>query len=71
MQTILDKGLDKVVIEFIKVRGGDLHAYNEFTSKIQENGEVSLDDMDLASSQPRSTAVVNVFFKSMHIDNNF
>jgi len=71
MQTIMDKGLDKSVIELLKIRGGDAYAYSEFTSKILEEGSVSLSDMDLASSSPRSAVITNVFFKSMHIDNNF
>lgn len=68
-QTMLSKGLDKSVVEFLAIRGGNPHAYAEYKSRISETGQVNLSDIS-ASSTNRSAVVASVYLKGMHIDNN-
>jgi len=70
MQTIADKGLEKSVVELLKVRGGDIHAYSEYKQRLIETGEVALNEMNLGESTTRSVVISNVYLKGMHIDNN-
>jgi hypothetical protein len=69
MQTLVSKGLDKSIIEFMKVRGGDVHAYSEFKSKLEETGNANLSDLS-TDSVPRSVMVAETYLRGMHIDNN-
>lgn len=69
MQTIANKGLDKSILEFIKVRGGDIHAYADFKAQLEETGKVDVSSIG-TDSTPRSTVVAGVYLKAMHIDNN-
>lgn len=68
-QLIMDKGLDKAVLELIKVRGGDINAYAEYSAQIAETGSVSLENLSM-DSVPRSAVVASAYLKAMHIDNN-
>lgn len=69
MQTLHGKGLDKTIIELIKPRGGDIHAYAELKSQLEETGSANLSDMNIDSS-PRSVTVADIYLKGMHLDNN-
>jgi ribosomal protein S18 acetylase RimI-like enzyme len=64
------RGLSKTLRELVGVRGGDIAAFGEFKRQIEENGSVQLDTLS-TDSRARSGAIVNIFFKAMHLDNNF
>jgi hypothetical protein len=53
----------------MKVRGGDVHAYSEFKSKLEETGTANLSDLS-PDSIPRSVMVADIYLRGMHIDNN-
>ena len=65
---LMNRNLEKTAIEFIKVRGGDVKAYQEFKSKILNDKTVSLDSLDLKDSKPKSVKVIDAYFKGIHID---
>lgn len=69
MQTIANKGLDKSILELIKVRGGDMNAYAEFKSQLEETGNANMSDIS-TDTTPRSVVIAGVYLKAMHIDNN-
>jgi hypothetical protein len=69
MQTMVNKGLDKSILELIKVRGGDNLAYAEFKSMLEETGVSRLSELSTDTS-PRSVVVAEMYLKAMHIDNN-
>lgn len=68
-QTLDSKGLHKSLIELIDVRGGNLDAYAQFKSQLEETGEVSMNDLD-RSSRVISARTARVMLQSMHLDNN-
>ena len=65
---LTNRKLEKSIIEFIKIRGGDIKSYNEFKTKLLENGSVYLSELDLDESQTRSTIVADDYLKGIHID---
>lgn len=69
MQLMADKGLDKSIIELLKIRGGDLHAYSDYVNQLTETGEVNVSSIDTSTS-PRSAVTASIYLKAMHIDNN-
>ena len=69
MQTILSKGLKMSISELIRVRGGDISSYSEFKSQLEETGTASLNDLS-NESRARSSVILSVYLRSMHIDNN-
>ena len=62
-------GLDDVLVEFMKVRGGDIHAYANFKQQLEENGSIYLESLD-NNTVVRSTVVLSTILKCMLIDNN-
>ena len=69
MQTILSKGLKTSIAELIRIRGGDINAYADFKSQLEDTGVVSLNDVT-ADSRARSSVILSTYLRSMHIDNN-
>lgn len=69
MQLIADKGLDLSIYELLKARGGDVHAYAEYSGQMLETGRVDLRSLS-SDSTPRSAVIAGVYLKAMHIDNN-
>lgn len=67
---LASKGFEKSIIELIKVRGGDLEAYNKLKHKILDSGNVMLNELDLDKSKPKSVVVLDGFLKAIHIDIN-
>ncbi len=70
IQCLYAQGLDVTLQELLKVRGGDMHAYNEFTRQLEETGEASMDRIS-KDSTTRSVVVTDVYFKTMHFKTNF
>lgn len=68
-QIILSKGLTTCIHELINIRGGNLPAYAEFKSQLQETGSVSLNEIP-TDSQVRSSVVLATYMRSMLLDTN-
>ena len=68
-QLMYARGLDKSIIEFMKVRGGDIHAFATFKQQLEESGEATLGSLD-PNTLPRSAVVMSSILKSMYFDNN-
>lgn len=64
------RGLDSTLLEFMKVRGGDIHAFASMKQQLEDNGEVHLASIDQASV-PRSAIVMKIVLQCMYLDNNF
>lgn len=69
-QFLHGRGLDKTILEFMKVRGGDIHAYAQFKQQLEETGTGSLDSLD-ANTVARSAVTLSTILKGMLLDNNF
>lgn len=69
LQALYARGLKNVILEFAKVRGGDVHAYSNFKLQMEETGEASLDNLEQGTIN-RSAVIASVFLKGMHLDNN-
>ncbi|AEH03595.1 RNA polymerase beta subunit [Pseudomonas phage PhiPA3] len=71
IQVNASKGLNNMVLELIKFRGGDEKAYNAMNKSIIETGEASLDSiMAETPSQTKSNLTLSVYLKGMHLNNN-
>ncbi|BEG72419.1 hypothetical protein [Pseudomonas phage vB_PaeM_PS119XW] len=71
IQVNASKGLNNMVLELIKFRGGDEKAYNAMNRSIIETGEASLDSiMAETPSQVKSNKTMSVYLKAMHLQNN-
>lgn len=68
-QILMNKNLRNSILELLKVRGGDVNTYNEFKNKLLNEGSVRLDELE-SNTYPRSTVMLSVILKCMHIDNN-
>lgn len=68
-QLLYARGLKQTITEFMKVRGGDIHAFATFKQQLEESGEASLGSLD-PNTLPRSAMVLSVILKSMYFDNN-
>lgn len=69
LQSLLSQGLDNMVTEFIKYRGGDEAAYRELERNLIENGRVSTTQLN-GLGITKSVQTLSTFFKGMHIGNN-
>jgi len=63
------RGLYNMLVEFLKVRGGDITALGEFKRQAEETGKVSIASFT-TNSRARSAVIVGVLLKSMLYDNN-
>ena len=64
------RGLDKTLIEILKIRGGDVDTYGEFKRQLEETGSCDTSTITSAT-RVKSAHSLNVFLKGMLIDNNF
>lgn len=64
---LTQRGLVNTAIELLKVRGGDVDAYDEFARSCYETGSSSLNNID-PNSKARSSIVTKTLFKGMMID---
>lgn len=70
-QVNLSKGLDKMLLELVKFRGGDAKAYAAMNKSIYETGEASLEHiMATVPSRVKATEALNTLFTAMHIRTN-
>lgn len=68
-QLLYARGLDKTLVEFMKVRGGDIHAFATFKQQLEESGMSKIEALD-PNTLPRSAVVMSAVLKSMYLDNN-
>ncbi len=69
---LFSRGYDKSILEFIKLRGGDLKMMAEAERMIRETGGVSLDGLsDNMRTRVKSTLTLSTLLKGAHLDNNF
>lgn len=68
-QLLYSRGLSKTLDEFVKIRGGDIHAFSTFKQQLEETGSVRLESID-PTTVPRSAVVMGVVLKCMLLDNN-
>lgn len=65
------KGLDNMVLELIKFRGGDEKAYNAMNRSIYATGEVSLNAISARMpTSVKAAQTLSVMLKAMHLQNN-
>ena len=63
-------GADNILIEALKVRGGDSGAYRSYISNLENNGSVNLDTINRSSTGVQSSATLEAIFNSMMLDIN-
>ena len=64
------RGLDVVLIEMMKIRGGDQKAFNYSNRAIWERGDVTLDELERLGSRPKSVESLHTFLTAQHLENN-
>ena len=64
------RGLDVVLIEMMKIRGGDQKAFNYSNRAIWERGDVTLDELERLGSRPKSVESLRTFLTAQHLENN-
>jgi hypothetical protein len=69
---LFSRGYEKSILEFIKLRGGDLKLLSEAERTIRETGGVSLDSLsERMKTRVKSTLTLSTLLKGAHLDNNF
>ena len=68
-QLMYARGLNNCITEFMKVRGGDIHAFATFKQQLEETGSIRMESLD-QNTIPRSAVVLSAVLKSMYFDNN-
>lgn len=69
---LFSRGYEKSILEFIKLRGGDLKMLAEAERIVRETGGVSLDALsDKMKTRVKSTLTLSTLLKGAHLDNNF
>lgn len=69
-QILYAMGLESVVVESLKYRGGDVEGGNEFDRRLLENGEVEINSLLEVDTRVRSTDTLKALWLGMHYDNN-
>lgn len=69
MQIANSLNLDKTIIEFTKVRGGDLGAYNALSNLMTTQGGASLAAVSSMGTRVKSQQTLSAFLTSMHLAN--
>ena len=69
IQSLHVRGLDQTLNELVRVRGGDVNAYGDFSRQLEENGEAKLSSLD-PRTRARSATIGRVLLEGMMIENN-
>ena len=69
IQNLHVRGLDQTLTELVRVRGGDVSAYGDFSRQLEENGEAKLSSLD-PRTRARSATIGRVLLEGMMIENN-
>lgn len=70
LQLLYSQGLDDVIRELFKFRGGDEQAYRAMTKDALLTGMPSMNDVDGGDTQVKATESLSILLKSAHLDNN-
>ncbi len=66
---LVSKGLDKSAVELLKIRGGDITAYQAAKLQIEESGSANFEELPL-ENRPRSVVTANIFLASLGVEAN-
>ena len=69
IQILASHGLDKTLLEMLKMRGGDTKAFNAMNAEISKTGSVSIDSIADMGTEVKATTTMNTFFTCMHLGN--
>lgn len=69
IQNLHVRGLDQTLAELVRVRGGDVNAYGDFSRQMEENGEAKLSTLD-PRTRARAATIGRVLLEGMMIENN-
>ena len=69
IQNLHVRGLDQTLAELVRVRGGDINAYGDFSRQLEENGEAKLSSLD-PRTRARAATISKVLLEGMMIENN-
>ncbi len=69
-QVIYAQGLDAPLVEFLKIRGGDIKAFQEMNRSIFNTGGVSLAHLAKTPTVTRSVQTASILLKAAHLQNN-
>lgn len=69
MQVVASQGLGKSIKEFMKVRGGDLDAYNAMNNALTTQGGASLTAVSSMNTRVKSMVTLSAFLTGMHLRN--
>ena len=67
-QILYAMGLEAVIVESLKYRGGDIVGGDEFDRRLLETGEVSINNLLETSTEVRSKNTMHVMWEGMHLD---
>lgn len=70
MQIAASLKLDNTIVEFMKVRGGDLGAYNALSNMLTTQGGASLGAISSMGTRVKSAVTLSSFLTSMHLRNS-
>lgn len=70
LQILYSHGLDDVIREVFKFRGGDEEAFRAMEREIAQSGSVKMDDIDHGDTKPKATRTLGVLLRSAHLENN-
>lgn len=68
-QALKAKGMDKVLTEYVKIRGGDVVAYRDTVRQLHETGTCNISDVG-DRTRAKTPDVLKALFAGMYIDTN-
>lgn len=69
LQILASKGLDNMIVELIKFRGGDRQGFNAMNDSIAKTGKVYQGSIESLASGVESTQTLKTYLTCMHLDN--
>ena len=69
-QVMQAKGLQKTLVELMKVRGGDAASYAEARRQMEGTGELSLETSIVEGSHARSSVMLDSLLRGLNLDSN-
>ena len=70
LQVLAASNMNKTIEEMIKIRGGDLDAYDQFRSSVINTGSGSIEAAGRTEGRVKSIESLSALLKGMHLDNN-
>lgn len=70
MQLLYGRGMTNTIVEFMKIRGGDINAYANFKQQLEETGHCSQQSLD-SDTMARTVKITSLVLKCMGLGNNF